>query len=73
MLKRYMGRTLASTGALLWLVSATPAALDGWARALAGTWKDPRGDVLIVLGGDVQSDGTIGLHSYWRTVYAARA
>ena len=69
---KLIGRALALLGALVLLVSATPVPLDRWARALAGNWNDPRGDVLIVLGGDVQSDGTIGLHSYWRTVYAAR-
>ena len=36
-------------------------------------WNDPKGDILIVLGADVQSDGTLGPESYWRAVYAARA
>jgi len=44
-----------------------------WARQLAGEWNDPKGDTLIVLGGSALEDGTMGLNSYWRAVYAARA
>jgi len=44
--------------------------LAGW---LTGRWEEPKGDVLIVLGGDQLSDGTLGVGSYWRSVYAARA
>ena len=40
---------------------------------LTGRWEAPKGDVLIVLGGDQLSDGTLGVGSYWRSVYAARA
>jgi uncharacterized SAM-binding protein YcdF (DUF218 family) len=42
---------------------------------LAGQWTEwgpePKRGVLIVLGGEQLSDGTIGLMSYWRCVYAA--
>jgi uncharacterized SAM-binding protein YcdF (DUF218 family) len=43
--------------------------LSGW---LTGNWGDPKGDVLIVLGGTQLGQGTIGLSSYWRSVYAAQ-
>lgn len=58
---------------LLWLVvTLTP--LDfWWATELAGPWDDPKGDVLIVLGGSVLDDGMIGESSYLRSVYAVLA
>lgn len=63
---------LAALGLLLVLVTFTP--LDiWWATRLAGPWDNPKGDVLIVLGGSVLGDGTIGRSSYWRAVYAVRA
>ena len=43
-----------------------------WATLLSGPWNNPTGDVLIVLGNEVQPDGIIGETSYWRTVYAVR-
>jgi uncharacterized SAM-binding protein YcdF (DUF218 family) len=39
---------------------------------LSDRWDEPRGDVLVVLGGEMLGDGTIGVGSYWRSVYAAR-
>ncbi|MDQ6700221.1 MAG: YdcF family protein [Acidobacteriota bacterium] len=44
-----------------------------WATLLSGPWGDPAGDVLIVLGNEVQPDGIVGETSYLRTVYAVRA
>ena len=40
------------------------------ARWLTGDWEDAKGDVLVVLGGSQLSDGTLGVESYWRSVYA---
>jgi uncharacterized SAM-binding protein YcdF (DUF218 family) len=40
---------------------------------LMGQWGEPKGDVLIVLGADQLGDGTLGMVSYWRSVYAVRA
>jgi uncharacterized SAM-binding protein YcdF (DUF218 family) len=40
------------------------------ARWLTGDWEDAKGDVLIVLGGNQLGDGTLGVESYWRSVYA---
>lgn len=69
---RYVRGGLAGLGLLLLIVTFTP--LDfWWATRLAGPWNDPKGDVLIVLGGSELDDGTIGESSYWRAVYAARA
>jgi uncharacterized SAM-binding protein YcdF (DUF218 family) len=60
---------LACVGALFVLATVTP--VDSWwATALADRWNDPRGDVLIVLGGSTLDHGTIGGSSYWRGVYA---
>jgi len=62
---------LAAIGLLFVVVAFTP--LDSWwIRALDGPWNNPRGDILIVPGADIQSDGMIGVATYWRTVYAAR-
>ena len=63
---------VAALGTLLVVVTLTP--LDfWWATWLAGRWDDPKGDVLIVLGGSVVEDGMIGASTYWRAVYAVRA
>lgn len=45
-------------------------AISHW---LTGPWEEPTGDVLIVLGAEELGDGTIGVVSYWRSVYAVRA
>ena len=57
---------------LYFAVTVTPVDV-WWARFLAGEWNDPKGDTLIVLGGASLEDGTMGLNSYWRAVYAAQA
>jgi uncharacterized SAM-binding protein YcdF (DUF218 family) len=63
---------VAASGALLIVVTFTPLDL-WWATWLAGRWDDPKGEVLIVLGGSVVDDGMIGASTYWRAVYAVRA
>ena len=61
-----------SLGLLLTVVTVTP--LVSWMSAwLAGPWDNPHGDLLVVLSGSGLEDGTIGLSSYWRCVYAAMA
>ena len=60
--------------ALFGVVHFTP--LVPWMTRQLAVWgPEPRGrgGVLIVLGGEQLSDGTIGLMSYWRCVYAAQA
>lgn len=71
-LKRWLARCLAALGCLLLVVTLTPVA-DWYAVILAGPWRDSKGDVLIVLAGADHGEGVIGLNSYWRTLYAARA
>lgn len=61
---------LAALGFLHAVVSFTPL-LGWWARALAGPWDDPPGQVLIVPGAEANAD-TIGISSYWRSIYAVR-
>ena len=51
------------------IVSATPV-LRWWTAALAGPWGDGRGEILIVLGGDLTTDEILGVTSYWRSVDA---
>src|SRR4051812_1321369 len=70
--RRLAVRILASLGALLILVCVTPVA-SWWATKLAGPWDDPKGDVLIVLGGALLDPGLMGTNSYWRSIYALQA
>lgn len=58
---------------LLLIVCYTSPLIPALARWLTGQWEQPRGDVLIVLGADQLDDGTPGVVSYWRSLYAARA
>jgi uncharacterized SAM-binding protein YcdF (DUF218 family) len=68
---RWITRALTALGFLLVLVTLTP--LDSWwIKLLAGPGNDPKGEVLVVLGGDSIKD-VIGESSYWRSVYAVRA
>jgi len=69
---RAAAAALSALGFLVVVVTTTPL-VDWWARRLAGAWTDPKGETLIVLGGAMLDDGVIGLNSYWRSVYAARA
>jgi uncharacterized SAM-binding protein YcdF (DUF218 family) len=58
---------------LLLILLYTSPLMPQLAKWLTGRWQQPKGDVLIVLGGDQLSDGTLGVASYLRCVYAARA
>jgi uncharacterized SAM-binding protein YcdF (DUF218 family) len=63
-------RPLAALGALIVLISFTP--VTSWmAGVLAGPWNDPKGEVLVVLGGALQDTGYLGHNSYLRSLYAA--
>jgi uncharacterized SAM-binding protein YcdF (DUF218 family) len=67
---RFVSRILAAIGLLFVVATVTP--IDNWwANYLAGAWNDPKGEVLVVLGSDTVKD-SIGLSSYWRSVYAVR-
>lgn len=65
---RFVFSGLAWLGFLMVFFTLTPAVL-WWADALAGPWRDPGGDVLIVLGGST-IEHVVDLSSYWRGVYA---
>lgn len=69
---RILVRTSAALGLVVALVTCTP--LVGWWTAqLAGPWTDARGDVLIVLTGNILSNGIVGETSYWRSAYTVMA
>jgi len=70
---RLLGWLLTLLGLLVVVATLTP--LDAWwAKHLAGSWNDPPGEVLIVLGGSRTSpDGIIMWDSYLRSLYAVRA
>ncbi len=72
-LAQQLVRILGFLGFAVLAVTFTP--VDAWwAEKLAGGWNNPKGDVLIVLGGaQGSSDGIIGYDSYLRSVYAVRA
>jgi uncharacterized SAM-binding protein YcdF (DUF218 family) len=55
--------------ALLYVTPVVPSVT----RVLTDRWDGPAGDVLIVPGADQLGDGTLGLGSYWRALYAVRA
>jgi len=71
-LQRFLVSMAAAAGFLMAAVTFLPV-LEPWIHWLAGPIAEPRGDILIVLGNDVNVDGTIGLPSYWRAIYAVRA
>jgi uncharacterized SAM-binding protein YcdF (DUF218 family) len=64
---------LATGFVLLLAVAYLSPAVPALSRWLTGPWHEPKGDVLIVLGADQLGDGTLGVVSYWRSVYAVRA
>src|SRR5665213_175384 len=70
MLWRVVRRCLASLGLAMLAITLLP--IDGfWLNHMVGPWNDPKGDILIVLGGDSLGD-MIGAASYLRSVYATR-
>ena len=68
---RFIKSALALIG-FLWLFATVTPIDTWWATQLAGSWTDPKGDVLVVLGGSILEDGVLGESSYWRAVYAVR-
>lgn len=70
--RRLIFAILACLGILVLLVTFTPL-VSWWGSDLAGAWNDPRGDVLIVLGGSSSADNVIGESTYLRCQYAVIA
>ncbi|HVX65670.1 MAG TPA: YdcF family protein [Bryobacteraceae bacterium] len=68
---RLLVRLLAALGLLLLVVTFTPL-VPWYARALSGIWDEPKGEILIVLGGGAIDDTTLATGSYWRAVYGER-
>src|SRR3954462_6040865 len=64
--------TLALLGTLLVVVTCTPF-VSWWATRLAGPWNDPKGDVLVVLGGSMADTDILGPNSFLRAQYALLA
>lgn len=60
---------LASIGLAMVLITLTPATY-WYATYLAGSWEDPRGDVLIVLGASALAPGMMAADTYHRVSYA---
>ncbi len=65
-------RVFSALGFLVVVVTFTPL-VSWWGSELAGPWKDPKGDVLIVLSGSSANSGIIGDSSYLRAEYAVLA
>jgi uncharacterized SAM-binding protein YcdF (DUF218 family) len=61
---------LAAVGLLAVVVHFTPL-VYWWARALAGPWNDPRGEIVIVPAADSMGSGIMGSGTYLRCMYAA--
>lgn len=68
---RILTRSLAALGLLLAVVTLIPGLLLAWTHVLSGPYRDPVGDVLVVLGADQLDTHSIGVTSYWRATYAA--
>ncbi len=62
---------LVMTGFLVFFVTLTPID-DWWASRLEGSSFESSGEALIVLGGSMFGDGTMGWSSYLRSMYAVR-
>lgn len=58
-----------AAGALLLIATFTPLN-SWWIGWLADGWDSPKGEVMVVLGGDSIDDRTLGEMSFWRCVYA---
>ena len=69
---RWIRNALAAVGLLIVLVTATPL-VGWWSNRLSGAWPEPRGEVLIVLGGGAIDSELLAIDSHWRSVYAWRA
>ena len=67
-MKQLLVRCFAALGLLLFTVSVIPPAW--YAGFLARPWTEPSGKVMIVLGADTLSDGSLGISSLWRCTVA---
>src|ERR1700734_1408991 len=70
-MRRVFARFCIAFTIVVLIVEFSPVA-PWYARALAGSWTDPDGDILIVLSADEQPDGFAGPASFGRALYAVR-
>jgi uncharacterized SAM-binding protein YcdF (DUF218 family) len=68
-LERIATWVLGALGFLFLIVTLTPVNM-WWARILEGRGYEEKGEVLVVLSGSMDDDGTMGWSSYLRTTYA---
>jgi uncharacterized SAM-binding protein YcdF (DUF218 family) len=55
-------------GILVIVVHATPL-VHWWGGSVAGEWREPEGEILVVLAADNLGDGLMGAGTYWRCIY----
>ena len=70
--RRITARLVVSLVLVVVILHVTPVvpAITGW---LTDDWQHAKGDILIVPGAEQLGDGTLGVASYWRSLYAVRA
>jgi len=61
---------LAAAIGFLWLAVTFTPLVFWWGTALAGPWRDPQGETLVVLSGSAMGSEIMGASTYWRCVYA---
>jgi len=71
-LKRLGAGIFGAFGLLFLVVTFTPIDM-WWAQILEAQGYEEKGDVLIVLSGSMELDGSMGWSTYLRTTYAARS
>jgi uncharacterized SAM-binding protein YcdF (DUF218 family) len=71
-LRRIAGRVVIGFALVIAILHISPVipTVNNW---LTDDWQEAKGDVLIVPGAEQLGDGTLGIASYWRSVYAVRA
>jgi uncharacterized SAM-binding protein YcdF (DUF218 family) len=62
---------LAALG-LLWILVSVSPLTEYWTLWLAGPWQSPKGNVLVLLGGDDMGPQVLGYSSYLRAYHALR-
>ena len=61
---------LGAIGAIVLLATWTPIN-SWWIERLDGEWENPKGEWMVLLGGDAVDNKTLGEMSFWRCVYAS--
>jgi uncharacterized SAM-binding protein YcdF (DUF218 family) len=73
---RFLSRTLQilglSVGLVYLTVTLTPL-VRWWTEYMSGPLVEPKGEVMVVLGGEMEADGIMGYSTFTRCVYALYA